>query len=521
MKETRAQINKRPITFSKSKYTSGCQCPKIIWMGANMPEQFDASVMNEDILTTGNLVGDLAMGYFGAFVEVPFDHNDRNRFTKAIALTRDFLAAGERTICEATFATEASESSYGTLPPLYCMVDILRVRDDGSVDIIEVKSSTHVKDVHLEDLAFQAWVLQQNGFTVNSTSLMHINNKYERQGELDIHELFSLENCTEEVMGTILAELPQKLSEIATIANASEEPQIEIGAHCTSPYPCGYKNWCWHNMPSPNVFDINRINKEKASNLHAQGLDSFEDIAANEEVFSRLNERQQNQILAEINEAEPYINHLVISNFLDGLSYPLYFLDFETFQEAVPSFDGQRPFEQVTSQYSLHWIDEPGGELKYTEFLGEGGTDPRRALAEQLCKDIPSDACVLAWNMAFEQGRISEMAAMFPDLELHLMAIHDNIQDLIDPFRKGGYYDRAMGGSNSIKAVLPALFPDDPELDYHALVGVHNGGEAAAAFKNLPKHTPDEQARIREQLLKYCELDTLAMVRIWEKLCDL
>lgn len=204
--------------------------------------------------------------------------------------------------------------------------------------------------------------------------------------------------------------------------------------------------------------------------------------------------------------------------FLDGLSYPLYFLDFESFQPAVPLYDNSSPYEQIVFQYSLHYFEEAGGELKHREFLAQPVADPRRGVAEQLCRDIPLDVCTLAYNMSFEKTRIKSLATLYPDLANHLMNIHDHIVDLMVPFQKRWYYTKAMQGSYSIKYVLPALFPENPELDYHNLEGVHNGAEASVAFEKMGEMAPAELEKYRTNLLKYCGLDTFAMVRVWERL---
>ena len=493
--------------FSKSKYTQGIQCPKMLWMQQNMPEQFDSSVINESVLSTGNEVGDLAMGYYGPFVEVEFDPSNPKRFTKAAKQTQELIRAGEKIICEATFS----------IPGHFCMVDILRIRDDGSFDITEVKSSTGMKDTYLHDMAYQCWVVEQRGYAVASVSLMHVNSAYMRQGELDLQGLFHVEDCTDTVKEMAL-NVPTRVDKIVAVADAGEEPDIPIGLQCWKPYECGFRPWCFKELPENNVFDLVRMRKDKGLLLVESGCVDFDDLVSDPNAFDSLTDKQQLQILAEINNLPPQIDRAEIGAFLDSLWYPLYFLDFETFQEAIPSFDGQSPYEQVTSQYSLHWMDAPGATLQHTEFLGATGTDPRRQVAENLCRDIPASACVLAWNMGFEKGRIRAMAEMFPDLAPHLMAIHGNIRDLMTPFQKQHYYTRDMKGSSSIKKVLPSLFPDDPELDYGALEGIHNGSEAASAFQYLAELPPAEQEAVREQLLRYCELDTLAMVKIWERL---
>jgi len=165
-------------------------------------------------------------------------------------------------------------------------------------------------------------------------------------------------------------------------------------------------------------------------------------------------------------------------------------------------------------------METKGGALLHREFLAEEGKDPRRELAQRLCADIPKNVCVLAYNMGFEKGRIKELAKLFDDLSAHLMKIHDNIKDLMQPFQKRAYYCREMGGSYSIKQVLPALCPDEAELDYHALDLIHNGEDAMTAYTELPGKSPEERRRIRAALLAYCRLDTLAMVKILERLFE-
>lgn len=217
----------------------------------------------------------------------------------------------------------------------------------------------------------------------------------------------------------------------------------------------------------------------------------------------------------------PHIEADKIKEFLDGLTYRLYFLDFETMQLPIPEYDGMKVYQQITFQYSLHIIEYEGGPLIHKEHLGISGTDPRKALAEQLCKDIPMGVCTLAYNKSFECTRIKELAEWFPDFAEHLLDIKENIKDLLDPFAAGYYYLPSMGGSFSIKRVLPSLFPDDPTLDYHNLEGgVQNGSDAMNIFPKIQFMEPEEQQKTRKALLEYCCPDTFAMVKIWEELRD-
>lgn len=486
------------LYLSKSKYCSAVQCPKMLWLKKNKPEEFDDSVMNEAILETGNEVGDLAMGLFGDFVEVPFGD-----LGEMLRITKELITAGEKIIAEASFSYSG----------LFCSVDILKNQGANQVEIYEVKSSTSVKDIYYDDAAYQCYVLTKLGYKVNRVCIVHIDNQYERLGELDIHKLFHTEDISSDVFA-LQPEVEQNLKNLEKYMQQKQEPCDGIGTHCFSPYECGFFGYCTRELPKPNIFDVAGARLSTKFKCYEKGLISFEDL----NTCDALSAGQYKQIEHELHNYPPYIDQTAIRKFLETLSYPIYFLDFESYQPAVPLYDHSKPFEQIVFQYSLHYIEHEGGALKHTEHLAYPGVDPRRALAEQLCRDIPLDVCTTAYNMGFEKGRIKGLAEVYPDLAEHLMNIHDNIQDLMIPFQKKYYYSKAMQGSYSIKYVLPALFPDDPSLDYHNLEGVHNGGEASATFKKMATMTPAELEKYRKYLLKYCGLDTFAMVKVWEKL---
>ena len=444
------------VGLSKTSYCTGLQCPKILWLDLHNSKEENVSQTNQARINTGIKVGEVARGYFGRYSLVPYNNDIRVRLTE----TERLLSAKTSVICEAFFATDDG----------FCSVDILRRYKDG-YEIVEVKSSTSLKHQYLDDMAFQYHILKGSGLNVKRISLMHINNKYERLGELDLKKLFAIIDCTKEVKEK-QNELSANIKKIKKVIASKTEPNILTGKHCDRPYPCPYIDYCYGN----DIKEISSVNQE------------------------------------------PQINKTEIKAFLKTLNYPLYYLDFETFQEAIPSFDHQCPYQQIPCQYSLHIQLEEGAELVHREFLAEGGTDPRRSIAEKLCADIPKNVCVLAYYMSFEKRCISGLAALFPDLASHLMAINENMKDLIVPFKNHAWHSEAQEGSNSIKAVLPAMFPNDPELNYDNLHLIRNGNDAMDAFANLPNNSPEEQGIIRAALLAYCRLDTLAMVRILEKL---
>jgi hypothetical protein len=221
------------------------------------------------------------------------------------------------------------------------------------------------------------------------------------------------------------------------------------------------------------------------------------------------------QVEAELT-GRKYVNEHAIAEFLAPLTEPLGFLDFETFMEPVPSFDSQRPYQQVPFQYSLHVHSR--GSLSHHEFLGQAGEDPRPSLMAKLLADTGPCKTVLVFNQAFEVGRLREMAADFPDYAGEIENLIARIVDLMTPFRNRDYYVREMCGSHSIKSVLPALVP---ELSYDGLA-VADGEMAMLAYARLTTvRDREEKEKIRQDLLAYCRLDTLAMVRIWEKLFSL
>ena len=381
--------------LSKSKYCLLWQCPKLLWLEKNHPELKTEDAARDERMVTGNEIGDLAMGLFGDFTETTVLKEDGWPDINAmLEKTSQCIADGVENICEAAFSYEG----------LYCAVDILRKERDGYA-IYEVKSSTHAAEIYGVDIAYQKYVLEHCGVKVTGTYLVCIDSDYVRGEELDIQGLFQVVDMTDWVE----LEYPLVESRLRTAEKtlASEtEPERDLGEHCTNPYDCAYWEYCARHLPSPSVFDLYRLAGKKKFEYYRKGMVSFGDLLA----APKLNDKQLRQIQHQLTDREDEIDKAGISKFLDTLSYPIYFLDFETMQQPIPQFPGARPYQQIPFQYSLHYIETPGGELKHKEFLAQSGTDPRRAIAESLCRDIPMHTCVTAYNRGFECGRIQELA---------------------------------------------------------------------------------------------------------------
>ena len=487
------------VYLSKSKYCRANQCPKMLWMDKYMPEAFEQTASDE-ILTNGAKVGELARGLFGKYVNIEYNKN----LEVMVEQTKEYLKNAPNIITEASFNYDNN----------FCSVDILKNDIDG-LEIFEVKSSTTISEVYLQDISYQVYVLLNLGYKVKSANIVYINNQYVRQGELELNKLFNIKNVTK-IAYSKQGEIKEKIEQIREYMQNGKEPEKDIGMYCFEPYKCEYWKYCTKHLPEKNIFWLAGMHKDKKIDLYKKGIYKLEDV-----VKEDINEKYKQQIEFELYNKEPVIKKEEIREAIKDITYPLYFLDFETFQQVIPEYDGIRPYMKIPFQYSLHYIEKEDGELKHKEFLGEAGVDPRRKLAERLVEDIPTDACVLAYNMSFEKSRLTELAQVFPDLAEKLLAIRDNIKDLMIPFFYRMYYTKNMEGSYSIKAVLPSLFPDEPELNYHNLELVHNGGEASEIFASLAEKPKEEQEKIRKALLEYCKLDTLAMVKIWEKLKEI
>jgi len=451
-------------TISKSSYCSGLQCLKILWLKTHCPEEAQISESTQNVFDAGHTVGNYAKQYFGDYYEIPMDFGNYNEsFTLAVENTKLQIEAGTPTLCEAAFSYKNS----------ICFADILRVNADQTVEIIEVKQTTKVKPEHYNDMAFQYYVIKNCGYTISKISLMHIDSSYVRQGDIVPQKLFKMVDCTQEVLDR-QKDIPEKIETMVHYSQQNEEPEMELGEHCQNPYPCAFWEYC----------SKGKIIEEKKKPVS----ENFDKKA--------------------------------IQEFLSKIRYPLYHFDFETTcQEPLPPIDGASPYYPPTPfQYSLHiqkTKEEELDTIEHREFLAnEFSNETVRALAEQLCFDIPKDAMVMAYNMTFEKGVILRLADIFPDLKEHLLAIHGNFIDLMSPFRSKHLQTLEMEGSYSIKKVLPALIPD---LVYSDLE-VQNGGMAYDTFKTLQGLSDEEKDQKRNALLAYCKMDTFAMVQILRKM---
>ena len=322
--------------LSKSTFIKGLQCDKALYYHKYRRDLRDGiSAAQEAIFTQGTSVGELACELFPGGVDCTPD--SYFEFQEAVIRTREEIEKGTKIIYEAAFQFN------GVLAAL----DILVKHDDGW-RAYEVKSSTKVSETYELDATIQYYTIVNSGIELKDISIVHINNQYVKDGPIDVHQLFTIESVWEQVQNNIL-KIPSQVQILKDVLNMTEEPQVDIGPHCSSPYQCDFAGHCWKHVPEYSAFDISRLRADKKFDLYEKGAINFQDIPQD----YPLNENQWMQVKGELND-ETFIDEFAIQKFVNGLKYPIYHLDFETFANAVPAFDGSRPYQPIVFQYSLH-----------------------------------------------------------------------------------------------------------------------------------------------------------------------
>ena len=339
----------KPKSFflSKSQFTRGLQCQKSLWLFKNrrdLQQKPDASLQAR--FDAGTEIGTLAQRLFPGGTGLEYESG----ISKNIIKTQELIASGTETVYEATFRHDN----------VLAMVDILRKGEKGW-EMYEVKSSTETKNIFINDTAIQYYIVKGNGLEISKVFLVHLNNQYTRMGGLDLQTLFIVVDVTELTLSR-QADIPQQIENMRRCLEGGE-PSIDIGPYCTAPYECDFKPYCWQHIPEYSIFDIANLRSKRKFSLYYGGVLHLQDIPDD---FS-LSDNQQIQVEAELTGRE-FKNTWNIKEFLSIISEPIGFLDFETFMEPVPSFNLQRPYQQIPFQYSLHIFKN--GKLVHHEFLG-------------------------------------------------------------------------------------------------------------------------------------------------------
>lgn len=473
--------------LSKSRLLQHRQCPKRLWLNVHRPELEEIDDSNQTRSDAGTYVGEVAQRLYPDGVLI-----DGDDLGQAIVDTQAALAGDKRPIFEATLQADG----------VLIRADLLLPGRDG-YRMVEVKSSTSVKDSHLTDAAIQSWVAQQAKLPLTSVEIAHIDNSFVYPGGGDYQGLFHYADISAQI-ADMQAEIPEWI-QAARETLSADEPRIAPGIQCNTPFACPFFSYCSPSVETKDAFppEILPYGGTLAATLRTEGYTDLRDVPE-----GRLDNPKHQRVWRVSKSGQAELNSEA-GKIIAAFPYPRYYIDFETINPAVPLWAGTRPYMQVPFQWSCH-TETAEGVMTHCAFLADGKSDPRRPFAESLIDAIGTHGPIFMYS-TFERTRMREIAEYYPDLAPALLAAIERLVDLY-PIALEHYCHPDMLGSWSLKAVLPTIAPD---LAYDDLE-VANGGMAQEAFAEImqPETSPERRLQLHNALLLYCERDTLAMVRI-------
>ncbi|OHB11542.1 MAG: hypothetical protein A3G05_02485 [Candidatus Zambryskibacteria bacterium RIFCSPLOWO2_12_FULL_45_14] len=498
------------MVISKSEFMMFLKHPAWLWLKKYDKDKLPAPDAElQALFDEGTLFESYAEKLFPKAVKLGYKNDGEFSGTKYYGLP-------ELTKSELEKKTKVLMQGRLEIENITSIFDVLERVGENVFDLYEIKSSTSVKPEHIPDLAFQTIVLEKAGLSIRKMFVLHVNKEYEKRGEIKPEEISKKTEVTEDVRSAI----PETLDNIEKAFKVLESKTApDLSPRYLAKGADNMAEWLQilqvikGDFPHYSIYKLMGPDPKTIAWLEDNGIELLNDIPLD----GPLTKTQLRQIEA-IKSGTQHIDKEEISNFLNELKYPLYFLDYETLAGVIPTFDGYRPYQQVPFQYSLHILSEPGGELIHKEYLHTKNSDPVPALLEHLHKDIGGSGSVISWYMTFEKSRNTEMSQMHPKYEKFLSGLNDRMSDLMVPFSKGWFVDKDFFGRASIKWVLPALLP---ELSYKEL-NITNGGQAQRIWMEtiLKGKNAQQKEQILEDLRKYCNLDTYAMYAIYKYLLE-
>ncbi len=489
------------ITLSKSRLLAYLQCPKRLWLGLHRSELERQSDAAQKVIEVGHQVGDIARQLYDPKGKGVLIDLTTTAVTDAIEMSRPLLGAASGPVFEAGFAAAGARAFADIMLPVSW-------KGKKSWRMIEVKSSSAVKDYHLDDVAIQSFIARQAGVALDSVVLAHIDSSWIYPGGGDYRGLLVENELTEQAFGRG-ADVRSWIAAAQVVAGSKEEPERCTGGHCSKPFECGFIDHCRQHEPQID-FPVSCLPGGKSARLKAHLAQ--DDVRSLSDVpDDLLNERQLRVKQCTLDDLV-FFDAEKATAALAEHELPAWFMDFETVIFAVPRWRGTRPFQQIPFQFSVHRLGRRG-RLDHTAYLDLEGDDPSRGFAEALIGACGDRGPIYVYNAGFESARIKELAERFPRYKARLLAIETRIVDLL-PIAREHFYHPLQQGIWSIKEVLPMI----SELDYAQLAGIQNGGMAMDAYVEAvsPATSAERKSRIRQELLDYCALDTYALVRLWQ-----
>jgi predicted RecB family nuclease len=483
------------VGLSKSRVMSGLQCHKRLWWTVHEPTapELEPDEALQALFDGGHLVGEVARTYVPGGVLIDLPHR---AYDERVTATQDAVRRGEPVIYEAAFRASR----------VFVSVDILQREPSGAV-VIEVKSSTKVKEQYLPDVAVQAHVVAESGMKVTRMEVMHLNRACAYP---DLSNLFTRTDVTEPTR-LLLETMPKVITDQLAML-AEPLPEVAVGEHCSKPYECPFMNRCWTAQPPHHVSTLYSVGK-RALVLEEQGYTTIHDLPDDVQLRA-IQDRQRRAVQSGQLIVEPELRAA-----LQDFKAPIAFLDFETVGLPIPAWNGCHPYDAVPVQFSCH-VEDAGGLVTHHEWLAEGALDPRPALAARLIHACERARTIVAYSAAFERGCLMRLAEALPALAVPLHDIAERLVDLL-PVVRNHVYHPDFGGSFGLKSVLPAMVP---ELSYDDLA-INEGSAASQELERLlfeeAELTPETKAQLRSDLLRYCHQDTWGLVRLLRRFREL
>jgi predicted RecB family nuclease len=490
--------------LSKSRFIAGTQCHKQLWWRVHEP---DAPELSPDPglrhrFEQGLHVGRTARRYVGdgtgELIDLPV-----YQFEERIAATNQALQRnaneGPRPLFEATFVADSTYAQINVLDPIREISG-----GENAFSVVEVKATNRLKQEHILDVALQVHVARKSGVRVERAEVMHLNAQCRFP---DLSNLFVREDITPVVEG-VLFEVPVLLSQQLQMLDGPL-PEITIGDHCRKPYDCPFVERCW-KLPQHHVSTLYRIPRKQVEDYEAQGFETIHDLPSDVEL-GVIHARQVKAVRSGQLVVEP-----TLPAALRSFTAPLAYLDFETVSLAIPVWDGCKPWEMVPAQFSCH-VESGRDRFAHHSWIAQGPEDPRPLIAQRVVDACRGARKVVAYFANFERDCIRRLALAVPHLAGELTAVEQKLVDLL-PLVRNHLYHPDFDGSFSIKRVLPALVPG---LSYNDLA-IGDGELASVELLRLmfegDRMPAAERATLRQSLERYCERDTWAMVKLWERI---
>ncbi len=486
--------------LSKSKLLAYRQCPKRLWLEMHKPDLRADSQAAEAAFETGNKVGEVARRLYdpkgiGARVDVA-----KEGYTPALNRSIELLKTAAP-IFEAGFSADGAVAFADVVLPV-------SRKGESKWRMVEVKASTSVKDYHKEDAAIQAFVSKEAGVPLAAIAIAHIDNEWVYPGDEKYRGLLIEQDVSDEVFARH-DDVKEWIKGARAIVDRKAAPKQSTGDHCFVPFECPFFGHCQsgESQPKHSVDVLPKVAKALRAYIDENDVTELEDVP--DRLLNKLQRRVKRHTLS----GKVFFDKKGAAQALSKHKLPAYFLDFETVSCAVPIWASTRPYQQIPFQFSTHGLTK-AGQLSHVAFLQTDGADPSRDFAAALVDATGSKGPVFVYNAAFERSRITELAKRFRRLRKPLEHLAERLVDLL-PIAQNHYYHPSQQGSWSLKSLLPAVAPD---LDYSKLTGVKDGGMAMTAFLEAIDTKTDaaRKAELEAQLIAYCNLDTFAMVRIWQ-----